>query len=421
MAEKTLNARLLHCVKSSADWESSNVVLKKGELGIEMIGSGDDVTYKIKIGDNSHSWKELDYTVDAVFTPNEKTKLSNIQEVFTSEEKTKLSDISVKSVSYEGNLSTGTLLGTITIDEKEYKIYGGGQDTVTQLKYSTGNDVNLSTNFQTGNVILGEAATKQVETTPVKDSGKLVTSGGVKSYVDNAIEDLELQAASKKGVDESIANNSTSTNLPTSAAVAAAINAGVNAGIAANDAMVYKGTIAGTSSSPGSFTVAADRGHTYKVSAAGYVNGVKVEIGDMFICLTDNTAAATSSNYTNVQKNWNVIQTNLDGAVIGPANATALSVAVFGDTSGKVIKDSGFTIGKSVPADAKFSDTTYSDASQSEAGLMSAKDKQNLDSLVSNAITTSTLFNELGKSDNQNALFSLLEGILNNVILDGNF
>ena len=33
-------------------------------------------------------------------------------------------------------------------------------------------------------------------------------------------------------------------------------------------------------------------------------------------------------------------------------------VAVFNDTTGKIIKDSGFTIAKSVPADAKFTDTT---------------------------------------------------------------
>ena len=40
-----------------------------------------------------------------------------------------------------------------------------------------------------------------------------------------------------------------------------------------------------------------------------------------------------------------------------------------------VIKDSGFTIAKSVPSDAKFTDTTYSDATESASGLMPAKDK----------------------------------------------
>ena len=43
--------------------------------------------------------------------------------------------------------------------------------------------------------------------------------------------------------------------------------------------------------------------------------------------------------------------------VVGPSTATGGHIAVFDDNTGKVIKDSGFTIGKSVPSDAKFTDT----------------------------------------------------------------
>lgn len=53
-------------------------------------------------------------------------------------------------------------------------------------------------------------------------------------------------------------------------------------------------------------------------------------------------------------------------------------VAVFDGTTGK-IKSTGFTIEKSVPSDAKFTDTTYSNATSSAAGLMSSADKQKLD------------------------------------------
>ena len=90
--------------------------------------------------------------------------------------------------------------------------------------------------------------------------------------------------------------------------------------IATNDAMVYKGVIAGGSSAPGAYTAAANAGYTYKVSTAGYVNGKKVEIGDMLICTTDNTAEATSSNYSTIANNWNIIQSNIDGAVTGPSS-----------------------------------------------------------------------------------------------------
>lgn len=45
----------------------------------------------------------------------------------------------------------------------------------------------------------------------------------------------------------------------------------------------------------------------------------------------------------------------------------------------------GYSISKSVPADAVFTDTTYSNATQSKAGLMSATDKAKLDGVSSDA------------------------------------
>lgn len=57
---------------------------------------------------------------------------------------------------------------------------------------------------------------------------------------------------------------------------------------------------------------------------------------------------------------------------------TSGQVAVFDGTTGK-IKSTGYTIEKSVPSDAKFTDTTYSNATSSAAGLMSSADKGKLD------------------------------------------
>lgn len=109
------------------------------------------------------------------------------------------------------------------------------------------------------------------------------------------------------------------------------------------DAMVFKGVIAGTATSPGAFTKAANCGDTYRVSTAGYVNGQKVEAGDLFICTADGTVAATSSNYSTVQNTWTIAQTNLDGAVIGPASASTGNFVQFDGTSGKLISDSGYS------------------------------------------------------------------------------
>jgi hypothetical protein len=90
----------------------------------------------------------------------------------------------------------------------------------------------------------------------------------------------------------------------TQSAVTQAIN---NAIADVADALVYKGTIAGAATSPGTQLPAGNKGDVYKVSTSGYVGGNKVEVGDMFICNTDGTTAGTNAN-------WDVIQTNIDTA-----------------------------------------------------------------------------------------------------------
>ena len=144
------------------------------------------------------------------------------------------------------------------------------------------------------------------------------------------------------------------------------------AAIAANDAMQYKGTIDGAEAAPGTFTPAAENGNVYKVATAGYVNGIKVEVGDMLICNADGTVEANAENLAEVAAKWDVIQTNIDGYVVGPESAVAGNVVTFDGVTGKLIKDSGLTIEKSVPADAVFTDTTYEQFTAGEAGLVPA-------------------------------------------------
>lgn len=127
-----------------------------------------------------------------------------------------------------------------------------------------------------------------------------------------------------------------------------AINDKIGALLGANDALVFKGIIDGKHPLP---TANYEVGHTYRVNEAGTYAGQKCEQGDLIICIAD----ALSTN----TPHWTVAQTNIDGAVIGPASAVNNHVAIFNGVNGKVIKDSGFTIGKSVPLDAKFTDTHY--------------------------------------------------------------
>ena len=107
-------------------------------------------------------------------------------------------------------------------------------------------------------------------------------------------------------------------------------------------------------------------GWLYSVQEAGTYAGNACEVGDLIICIKDYASGSASN------ADWAVLQANLDGAVTGPAASVAAHVVVFDGTSGKRIKDSGFTIGCSVPANAKFTDTTYNPATDAADGLLTA-------------------------------------------------
>lgn len=148
--------------------------------------------------------------------------------------------------------------------------------------------------------------------------------------------------------------NSTSA-IPTAAAVVAAIDSK----IATADAMIYKGTL-GTN---GTVTTVPANGYkvgwTYKVITAGTYAGTKCEVGDMLIAINNGPNGGT----TVVNADWTVVQANIDGAVTGPASATSSHVAVFDGATGKVIKDSGYTISSNVPSNAVFTDTKVTSVS----------------------------------------------------------
>ena len=162
----------------------------------------------------------------------------------------------------------------------------------------------------------------------------------------------------------------------TQIATTAFVKTAVDNAIATADALTYKGTVDGGSTGEyGALTPAASKGDVYKVSVAGKIDGIKVEVGDMLVCNTDSTAAATASNYSTIVANWDFIQTNIDGAVTSSSSSvTANTVAIFDGTTGKIIKTSGYTIGKSVPSNAVFTDASvtavgnhYSPATDSSA------------------------------------------------------
>lgn len=82
-----------------------------------------------------------------------------------------------------------------------------------------------------------------------------------------------------------------------------------------------------------------------KLATARTINGVAF----------DGTANITVSDSTKVAPTGTIV---------------ANRIAVFNDTTGKVIKDSGFTIATSVPANAKFTDTVYTHPANHPASII---------------------------------------------------
>ena len=145
------------------------------------------------------------------------------------------------------------------------------------------------------------------------------------------------------------------------------INAVASGAIGGIDSMVFKGTIgtigATITELPSSGYTA---GWTYKAITSDPTNNFglstttgtgqgRVEPGDLIIAITNAGSNQVAFN----SAHWTVVQTNIDGMVTGPVLSTDNAVAVFDGISGRIIKDSGFTIGTSVPSDAVFTNTSY--------------------------------------------------------------
>ena len=212
-------------------------------------------------------------------------------------------------------------------------------------------------------------------------SGKANTSGTADKVANNLI--IQLNNGTTEGTNKFTYNGSGAKTVNiTPAGIGAAnsshnhndiyytqsqVNDKIKASFAANDAMVFKGTIGGgTGATVKVLPASHSAGETYRVldltggitdsngtvQKGYYVEGKdKCEIGDLIICIKDGSVTNGGD--------WTIVQTNIDGAVIGPASAVNNHVAIFNGANGKAIKDSGFTIGKSVPSNAKFTDTHY--------------------------------------------------------------
>lgn len=145
-------------------------------------------------------------------------------------------------------------------------------------------------------------------------------------------------------------NVATGTTIPTTEAVRTYVNAQDAATLqdakdyadgilAANDAMVFKGTVGGASSGATvtDFGALTDykTGWTYRVIEAGTYAGSDCEVGDLLIAVADYATSFKNSD-------WTIAQTNIDGAVISSAALASGNIVI--GAGGQNVQDSGVSL-----------------------------------------------------------------------------
>jgi hypothetical protein len=300
-------------------------VLYAGEIGFETD------TGKFKIGDGSTAWGSLAY---AAVLPSDLTE--SIQDVIG----TNLVGTSGIAVSYNDSTGNTTLslsdptiqvadITDLTASAAEINVLDGVTSSTTELNY-----VDITT---LGTVQASKAVTA--------DSNKDIT--GIR-------------------------------NLTASGTIAATTNMTINGSdvatkayadslFGANDAMIFKGTI-GTSGTVTALPTTYSAGWTYRVITAATYAGAVCEVGDLIIAVVDRSGSG------NLNSDWTVAQTNIDGAVLTTRTITAgAGLTGGGDLSANRTLDVGAGDGITVGADSVAVDSTVvrTSGAQNISGLKS--------------------------------------------------
>ena len=265
----------------------------------------------------------------AVFDTNPASSLTTLKSVSKSDV---LDDIGGASSGISITAGSGLVGGGNLSASRTFDIGQGDGITVSADSIAVDSTVVRTTGTQT----INGSKTFGNETTFT--SGMVVsnqTANNLASF------DANKKLASSYSVETTLTGGSTS--IPRADAVKTYVDNMIVSGIATNDAMIFKGAI-DCSTNPN--YPAADRGWTYKVSVAGKIGGASgptVEVNDTLICTTDETSSGT---HASVGSNWIILQTNITDAsilVTGPASATSGNFALFDGTTGKIIKDAGYS------------------------------------------------------------------------------
>ena len=116
------------------------------------------------------------------------------------------------------------------------------------------------------------------------------------------------------------------------------VNTAISNAIAASDAMIFKGTL-GTGGTITALPKTYKTGWTYRVVSAGSYAGQQCEIGDLVIALVDRSGSG------NVNSDWTVAQTNINGAITSMSGSNPIQVTGSGSSRNIQHMASGVTAG----------------------------------------------------------------------------
>lgn len=129
-------------------------------------------------------------------------------------------------------------------------------------------------------------------------------------------------------------------------------------------------------------------GQAFRVAEAGTYAGQDCELGDLIICINDYSDGSSSD------ADFMVVQSNLDGAVVGPEASTDTNIAVFDGITGKKIADSNVSLASLQDAIAKaheHTNKTVLDSFTSTQSEIEAAYKAYTDSAVDGAVSDEEL------------------------------
>lgn len=199
------------------------------------------------------------------------------------------------------------------------------------------------------------------------------------------------------------------------------IKAYVDGIIAASQGIVYKGTINKTADIPTTYDV----GYLYMIGTEGTYVGQKCEVGDLMIAVVARKGSG------NLDSDWDVIQTNIDGAITSITGTAPISVGgtatsktialstsgvtanAYGDTSaqtpafGATFNVPSFTVdtyGRLTVAGSHTVTIPATEASGDTDGLMSKESYNLLQNVVNNYVIKGTTTIAIGETSQTAAL-----------------